>query len=105
MTRLALSLCATALLAGPVLPLAAQPVNPPPLHVCSLKLRDGSMKLVFVEAADTPAARRLVERRQAALANRPNAAANRGDVQECVNPAKRLFVDPVANKLLNTTPR
>ena len=51
MTRLALSLCATALLAGPVLPLAAQPVNPPPLHVCSLKLRDGSMKLVFVEAA------------------------------------------------------
>lgn len=105
MTRLSPSLCVAALLIGPVLPLAAQPVNPPPLHVCSLKLRDGSMRLVFVEAADTSAARRLVERRQAALANRPKAATTQGDVQECVNPAKRLFVDPVANKLLNTTPR
>ncbi len=105
MTKLAPRLCYMALLFGPVMPLAAQPVTPPPLHVCSLKLRDGSMKLAFVEAADIAAARRLVERRQAALGNRANAASSRGDVLECVNPANRLFVDPAANKLLNTTPR
>lgn len=105
MTRLALSLCVAALLVGPVLPLAAQPVNPPPLHVCSLKLRDGSMELAFVEAADTAAARRLVERRQATLTSQGKATMGRGEVRECVNPAQRLFVDPVANKLLRTTPQ
>ncbi len=79
------------------------PVREPVLHVCSATMPSGVQRLVFVEAQDKQAARRLADR--ARLVDTAGKRLPPRSVQECIVPAREKFIDPKAAELLVNTPR
>lgn len=97
---------ATVLLAVATLPAAAQSGQPPRdliTYACSVTMPSSTQRLVFVEALDKQAARRLADR--ARVMDSAGKRVPPRSVQECIATEKEKFIDPRAAELLANTPR
>ncbi|MGC4365522.1 hypothetical protein [Hydrogenophaga sp. R2] len=72
-------------------------------YACAVTMPSSTQRIVFVEAPDKQAGRRLAER------SRPIDTTGKRtpvrSVQECIDLAKEKFIDPKAAELLANTPR
>lgn len=67
-------------------------------YACSVTMPSATQRLVFVEALDKAAARRLADRARLVDAGGKRVPAR--SVQECIEPAKEKFIDAKAAELL-----
>lgn len=105
MNRTLHTTCALMAGLGLYLPLVAQsqPVRDLKEFVCATTLPSGKQRLLFVDAQDKQAARRLADR--VPMADGPGKKVAARSVQECIEPGREKFIDPKAAEMLASTPR
>lgn len=93
-------------------PAAAQSAGPAPsrmapdgliTYACVVTMPSSAQRIVFVEALDKQAGRRIADRARPIDTNGKRTPVR--SVQECIDMAKEKFIDPKAAELLANTPR
>ncbi|OSZ66031.1 hypothetical protein [Hydrogenophaga sp. IBVHS2] len=97
---------------GLVAPAAAQTAGPAPsrmapdgliTYACAVTMPSSAQRIVFVEALDKQAGRRIADRARPVDTNGKRTPVR--SVQECIDLAKEKFIDAQSAELLANTPR